>query len=126
MGPEILAAFLPLIIDAVKTGIAKWRGTETPAATSAEEYAQIVDADIRRLEALAKLDAVGPTSQWVADIRALQRPAVVAAVGLTWVYGAALATMLPEKFLVVSQMAGAVFFYLFGERVSLYIQRARK
>lgn len=126
MGPEILAAFLPLIIDAVKTGIAKWRGRDVPPITNADDYARIADVDVRKLEALARLDAVGETSQWVADIRALQRPAVVAAVGLTWVYSAALTTMPPEKFALVSELASAVFFYLFGERVSLYMQRARK
>lgn len=118
----LLTVFAPVVMDGAKALIGKWTDNK-PAVTSAEDYLKIQDADIRKLEAIAKLDAPnGETYKWVSAIRSMQRPVVVMVVLLVWVY--AIVTDLPQVD-TVSNLASAVFFYLFGERGLGYI-RAKK
>lgn len=117
----IFAALIPPVIDAVKSIVAKKTDGRPPVANAAE-YAQLVEADIKRLQAIAELDKpAGPVSQWVNNVRAMQRPPVVFMVLGAWVLCAVgIVATLPENFKLVSDMAGAIFFYLFGDRVNAH------
>ena len=116
----ILASLLPLVIDGGKALISKVTGG-TPPITSADDFIKIQDADVRRLEAIAKLDVpTGDVSRWVNDVRAMQRPTVVAIVLLAWVYTVATSG---QHIDLVSNMASSVFFYLFGERGLMYVKK---
>ena len=114
----LLTMFAPLVVSGGKALISRITGG-TPAITTPEDYAKILSADVAKLEALAKLDATAEAGYpWVAAVRALQRPAVVAAVLSAWVFGV-LVDMDTARLELVSNLASAVFFYLFGERVML-------
>lgn len=114
----LLTMFAPLLVSGGKALISRITGG-SPAVTTPEDYAKIAASDVAKLEALAKLDATAEAGYpWVAAVRALQRPAVVAAVLLAWLVGI-LFDMEDVKFELVTNLASAVFFYLFGERVML-------
>lgn len=118
----ILAALAPAAIDGIKAIIAKFTGNK-PTITSAEDYAKVLDAEIRKLEALARMDApAGEVSRWVNNVRAMQRPTFVGIIMLAWAVGA-LGTMAEDKFLMVANLASAAAFYLLGDRTMLYFRR---
>ncbi len=120
----VLTALLPTVIDGVKAFVSRKTGG-APAVVSADDYAKVIDADVRRLQALASLDqAAGPTSTWVANVRHMQRPTAGAVVLLSWCLGAmALVDMDAARFELVSNLASSVFFYLFGERTNMYLRK---
>jgi len=122
----IFAALIPAGIDMLKSLVAKKTGN-VPAVTTAKDYAEVIDADVRKLEALAKLDTpTGPVSAWVNNVRSMQRPAAIAAVLVVWLAGAVgLADMGPERFTLVSNLAASVFFFLFGDRVNFHIKKEK-
>ena len=114
----VLTSLLPAAVDGIKSIVSRKTG-DKPAVLTADDYSKIADVDIRKLQALAALDKpAGPTYPWVEAVRSLQRPVVVVAALSAWLYGAVFG-MDPGKFATVSQLASAVFFFLFGERVNL-------
>lgn len=125
MDPILLTTVLTSLIPAAVDGVKAWVSKKTdnkPAVLTADDYAKIADVDIRRLEALDKLDDPnGEVYPWVASVRAMQRPFVVAAVLVAWL-GCVFLGCSEEKFILISQLASAVFFYLFGERTNMYIK----
>lgn len=118
----ILAALAPAAIDGIKALIGKFTGNK-PTITNADDYSKVTDADVRKLQALAQLEAPGgEVPAWVNAVRAMQRPPVVFAVIAVWLVGAT-GDMAEDKFLMVSNLAATVFFYLFGDRTMLYFKR---
>jgi hypothetical protein len=119
----ILTSLLPLIIDGVKSAIGHFTGNK-PAITNADDYAKVTDSDIKKLEALAKLDSPnGDTSKWVNNLKSLQRITVVYLVLFAWITGTFIISMPDDRYKLLSDLAGAVFFYLFGDRVNFYAQK---
>lgn len=118
----VLSALLPATIDGIKTFVGSKTGNK-PAILTADDYSKVVDADIRKLEIISKLDSPGgDTSKWVNNLRSIQRPTVVALVLIAWLYGVFF--NVPDGiFQIVSQLASTVFFYLFGDRTNLYIKK---
>lgn len=116
----ILTVFAPLLMDGAKALIGKFTGNQ-PAVLTANDYVKLLDADIRKLQALADLDKpAGETYPWVNTIRSLQRPVVVVVVLIAWSYAMGTDSAQADN---VSNLASAVFFYLFGERGLGYIKR---
>lgn len=70
----VLPALIPAATDGIKALINKFTGGAGAQPANVDEALKMISADTTRLEALAKLDSVGNVSQWVANIRALQRP----------------------------------------------------
>lgn len=119
----ILTSLIPLLIDGVKSAIGHFTGNK-PAVVNAEDYSKVVDADIRKLEALAKLDSTsGPTSTWVDNLKSLQRIMVVYLVLFAWITGTFIITLPDDRYKLLSDLAGAIFFYLFGDRVNFYAKK---
>lgn len=117
-----LTSLLPAGVDLVKTWFAK-KNDGKPIAATADDYAKIVNADIAKLQALAAVEkGDGPSYPWVNAVRQLQRPPVVLAVLAAWVAMVFDPTVTDEKFQLVSQLASSVFFYLFGDRVNMYLR----
>lgn len=106
---SILAAFAPVAIDAGKAAVQRWIAPERVKALTITEAIQLEQVEIDRLRVLADLDRPSDkVSPYVADIRALMRPAIALCVTAAWAFnpdsaGATLA-------------AQSVWFYLFGER----------
>jgi len=94
--------------------------TGGPKPSTAKEQISIIEAEAKKLEALANLDRAESASYWVQNIRALMRPVAAGIVMFTW-------TIYVFQVGIVSSdmmnMASAVMFYLFGERIQMKIEK---
>ncbi len=125
----VLPALLPVGTNAIKEATAKWLGS--PGPRTFEETLQWEQAQIGRMEAIAKLDtAVGQPSQWVVDLRASARYLVVFAV-LLWA-GVAYA-LRGESVMIVDgttttlgMLAQSSVFFLLGDRIFVNVGRGGK
>lgn len=81
---------------------------------------------LEKLKTLAELDKpFGQISQWVADLRASAR--YVAVFLILGVWAAITVGNLPldtQEYELLSQMATASFFFLFGDRIYMAVKRA--
>ena len=118
----ILSSLIPSLGYALKRVIDYKTGGAAPS--NAQEAAAQSDADVRKLEALAKLDNADGASQWVINIRALQRPVVVFATLFSWICmtlaGLSGLSVNMQIYIIVANTASSVFFYLFGDRTLMY------
>jgi hypothetical protein len=117
-----------MLTDGARGLINMWTGGAGAKPANAQEAVSLIDADIRKMEAIAKLDAVhGDVSMWVSNIRALQRPVSAAVVLLSWgivlgIYGDA---NIDTTINIVSNLASSVIFYLFGDRTYMHFKKER-
>lgn len=114
-GAEILAMFGAPIGDLIKGATRKWLGSETrPNANDPQEWVAMENATTARVEALAKIDAMGDNvSQWVQDLRASTR--YIIAIALLLYVGGLASSSIPIPPVLQTGCAG-VWFFLFGER----------
>ena len=114
----LISALAPAALDMLKNllgGIGrKWVGL------SVDEEIKLMDANVGKLEALAKLDnPYGTPSQWVVDLRAAFRyvsaGALILLGGALIFYGMANANK--EALDIGFETAGAPFGFIFGERL---------
>jgi len=118
----ILTALLPAATDGVRALINHFSGGAGAKPMNVDETVKLMeaqtaarDSDVKRLEALHTIDQVENVSQWVNNVRAMQRPVAVAVILATWVASCYI-TMPIELAQGISNMASSVVFYLFGER----------
>lgn len=109
----IASVVLPAVIDLFKTGISaasrKWIGL------SIDDQIKLQQADVDKLNALAKLDnPAGTPSQWVVDLRASFR--YVCAI-LVISVGGWMLTLGPELTELAFQLIAMPFGFIFGERM---------
>ncbi len=112
----ILAALVPVGVEGVKQVINKFTGGVQPV--SVDEQIKLQDADIRRLEALAKLDDPhGTPSQWVVDLRASSRYLGALGVIAAGVFTLYIPNMPQEIVAIAMEGASVCFGFLFGQRI---------
>ena len=111
----IVGALVPIGVEGIKQAIGKWAGGVKPVTV--DEQIKLDEAEVRRLEAVAKLDTpIGQPSQWVVDLRASARyigALLVIAVGVSTLYvpvDAAIQALAIEA-------ANIAFGFLFGSRI---------
>lgn len=108
----ILPAVLPAAIDGLKSlfsGIGRRVG-----GVSVEDQLKLQDGDLKKLDALSRLDEVkGTPSQWVVDLRASFRYIAAGASILGGFVG--LANGLEPE--LAGQFVSAPFAFIFGERL---------
>jgi hypothetical protein len=126
----ILTALIPALLPAAADGLrgifSRLTGGAGARPQNVGELIQVMHADTERLQAVAALDSPGGISQWVANIRALQRPAAVVLVLAAYIYALAASDHLPAATLEgIAQYAQMVTFYLFGDRSYSYLKAAR-
>lgn len=120
----ILTALLPALTDGIRGMITKWTGGAGAKPANIQEAIQLMDAEVRRLEVIAKLDStVGDVDKWVNNVRALQRPVAAGAIILAWIGVMATPGVAESTMAVVSNLASAVIFYLFGDRTYMYFKK---
>jgi len=112
----LLSALIPVGVEGIKQGITALTGGVKP--TTVAEQLQLDEQDIKRLEAVAKLDNPGGTpSQWVVDLRASAR--YLAAFGV--IFGGIGIAFVPEidqaVKIVCLEGANIAFGFLFGQRI---------
>jgi hypothetical protein len=119
----LVSALAPAAIDAVKTlfgGIARKVG-----GLSVDDEIKLLNANVQKLEALAKLDnPVGTPSQWVVDLRSSFRY-VAAGICITGGFGSLFVDS-PAVTALGLEMAAAAFSFIFGERTLLAIKGTPK
>ena len=111
----IIGALLPVAVESGKQLITKWVGGVKP--TTIDEQIKLEQAEVARLEALARLDTpVGTPSQWVIDLRASARylgALAVIAVGISTLY-----VPVQESIRTLAlEAANIAFGFLFGSRI---------
>lgn len=117
----IAAALLPALTDGAKMIFGKFFGDANPK--NVDDVIKLRTSDVQRLEALAKLDAVGDVHKWVNDVRAMQRPVAVVLVIAAWVWSVTTNAPGPVQELTAN-LASCVIFYLFGDRTYMSLKKA--
>lgn len=108
----LLSAIIPVGIEGAKQFISKKMGGVQP--TTIDEQIKLDEAEINKLEALAKLDNPGGTpSQWVIDLRASSR---YIAAWLCILIGCYMLSV-PALVAAGAELVGVAFGFLFGTRL---------
>jgi hypothetical protein len=117
----LIGALIPVGIDGIKQMFTRFAGGVKP--TTVAEQLQLEEFEIKRMEALAKLDnPYGTPSQWVVDLRASSRyvgALVVIAVGLSTLY----LTIDPFVQRIGLEAANIAFGFLFGSRIMANLKK---
>ena len=117
----IIGALVPVGIDGIKQMFTRFAGGVKP--TTIAEQLQLEEADIKRIEALAKLDnPYGQPSQWVVDLRASSRylgALAVILIGLSTLY----LTIDPFVQRIGLEAANIAFGFLFGSRIMANLKK---
>lgn len=111
----IVSALVPIGVEGIKQAITRFAGGVKP--TTVDEQIKLDEAEVRRLEAVAKLDTpIGQPSQWVVDLRASARyigALLVIAVGVSTLY-----VPVDESIQQLAiEAANIAFGFLFGSRI---------
>jgi len=113
----IVGALVPIGAEAIKQVVTKFSGGAKP--TSVAEIIQLDQAEVSKLEALAKLDnPYGSPSQWVVDLRASSRyigALGVIAAGITAIFVPGLDAAIRT---IALEAANIAFGFLFGTRIT--------
>lgn len=113
----IVGALVPIGAEAIKQVVTKFSGGAKP--TSVAEIIQLDQAEVSKLEALAKLDnPFGNPSQWVVDLRAASRyigALGVIAAGITAIFIPGLDAKVQG---IALEAANIAFGFLFGTRIT--------
>ncbi len=122
----LLPALLPVGIDAAKATVAKVFGNKAAVPSSFAEAMQLEEFLLKKMQTLAELDKpAGQISMWVANLRASARYLAVFLILGTWsVITLGNLPMGTEQYDLMSQMATAAFFFLFGDRISMNVRKA--
>lgn len=111
----IIGALLPVAVESGKQLITKWVGGVKP--TTIDEQIKLEQAEVSRIEALAKLDTpIGTPSQWVIDLRASARylgALLVITVGISTLYY----PVSDQIRTIALEAANIAFGFLFGSRI---------
>ena len=119
------AAIVPALIDVVKGAASKWIAPEIYKPLNVNEYVAMSNADTARFTAINAAGQGATSYPWVEAVIRLQRPAVAAVTLAVW----ALVHIDPSYqggAATVDNIAGAVFFYLFGDRTLAYVAKEKK
>lgn len=121
---SLLPALFPALADGVRGLFNKLTGGAGAQPANVNEVVQLMEADTKRLQALAQMDQPGGNvHMWVADIRALQRPLATALIIAGYLYALYANDHLPPATMAgIESYAQMVTFYLFGDRSYMYLR----
>jgi len=118
---SIIGALVPVGVEGIKQLIANWTNGGKPV--SIDDQIKLDQAEIARIEALAKLDNPGGTpSQWVIDLRASSRylgALIVIVVGLSTLYFSTTESI--QR--IGIEAANIAFGFLFGARIMANLKK---
>jgi len=118
----ILAAFGPLVVDLGKALIGRFVQTDGYKPTNIEEYLQMRKQDLEMFRVMNEAGGTNPSYLWVEAVVRLMRPGVAGVVLGTWAW----LKLNGQSSDAVDNFAGAVGFYLFGDRTLFYARKAPK
>jgi hypothetical protein len=117
----ILAALGPLAVDLGKSLIGRFIQTDNYKPVNVDEYVKMRELDLNMFKAMNDAGGTNPSYPWVEAAVRLMRPAVGVIVLGTWAY-LKVNSIDSES---VDNFAGAVGFYLFGDRTLFYARKAK-
>lgn len=117
----ILAALGPLAVDLGKSLIGRFIQTDTYKPVNVDEYVKMRELDLNMFKAMNDAGGTNPSYPWVEAAVRLMRPAVGVIVLGTWAY-LKVNNIDSES---VDNFAGAVGFYLFGDRTLFYARKTK-
>jgi len=117
----ILAALGPLAVDLGKSLIGRFIQTDVYKPVNIDEYAKMRQTDLEMFKAMNDAGGTNPSYPWVEAIVRLMRPAVGLLVLGTWAY----MKLNGMDSASVDNFAGAVGFYLFGDRTLFYSRKSK-
>jgi hypothetical protein len=117
----ILAALGPLAVDLGKSLIGRFIQTDTYKPVNVDEYVKMRQLDLDMFKAMNDAGGTNPSYPWVEAAVRLMRPAVGVIVLGTWSYMKL--NNIPSE--SVDNFAGAVGFYLFGDRTLFYARKSK-
>lgn len=116
----ILSSLLPAAADGLRALVGRIAGANPK---SVEEAVALQDAQTRRLQALAALDApAGPIAPWVSNLRASSRYVACGALIANAIGQAAVGTD-PAALALSVELGQCAFAFLFGDRVYVNLKR---
>ncbi|SOD41600.1 hypothetical protein [Nitrosovibrio sp. Nv4] len=118
----ILPALLPMLTDGFRGLFARLTGGAGGTPQNMTERIQLMEAETRKLAALADLDRPsGEVSRWVADLRASFRYVAICAIWI--VTGVAVISGAAEAYtLVLLDLSGMCMSFVIGERFYLKLK----
>ena len=119
---SLIPALLPVATDGIRGIFNKLTGGAGAKPANVSEVVTLMDAETKRLEALAKIDNAEGVSQWVSNVRAMQRPVVSFLIIGAYVGSFAL-TDNADVINNIGTYAQMVTFYLFGDRTYMYMKK---
>ena len=117
----ILAALGPLAVDLGKSLIGRFIQTDSYKPVNVDEYVKMRELDLNMFRAMNDAGGTNPSYPWVESAVRLMRPAVGVIVLGTWAY-LKVNSIDSES---VDNFAGAVGFYLFGDRTLFYVRKTK-
>jgi hypothetical protein len=117
----ILAALGPLAVDLGKSLIGRFIQTDNYKPVNVDEYVKMRQLDLDMFKAMNDAGGTNPSYPWVEAAVRLMRPAVGVIVLGTWAY-LKVNSIDSES---VDNFAGAVGFYLFGDRTLFYARKTK-
>ncbi len=117
----IFSALGPLLVEAGKAAVSKWLAPDEFKPVTIDDYVKMRSIDLEMFKAMQDKGGVG--YPWVDAITRLMRPAVAGIVLSTWAW---LHAQGGTDAGAADAFAGAVGFYLFGDRTLVYVVRLEK
>jgi hypothetical protein len=117
----ILAALGPLAVDLGKSLIGRFIQTDGYKPVNVDEYVKMRQLDLDMFKAMNDAGGTNPSYPWVEAAVRLMRPSVGVIVLGTWAY--LKLNNIPSE--SVDNFAGAVGFYLFGDRTLFYARKTK-
>lgn len=117
-----LAAFGPLVVDLGKSLIAKFVAPEEFKPATIEQYVQMRQVDLDMFKAMNDAGGSNPSYPWVEAVTRLMRPTVGVIVLSVW----AVLELTGQQSVAATNFAGAVGFWLFGDRTLFYASKSTK
>lgn len=119
---SLLPALIPVATDGIRSLVNKFTGGAGAAPANVTEVIELMQAETARMQALATIDQAGNVSQWVANVRALQRPIAVVLV-ISGYLGSMYMPVSVDTSAQLASYAQMATFYLFGDRTYMYFKK---
>jgi hypothetical protein len=117
----ILPSLIPVAVDGVRGLINKFTGGAGAKPSNPDDVVKLMEAETKRLQALANLEGTGQTYKWVEAVRKLQRPfyGLAALIMYMWAISSDVDAATVTE---ISQWVQMFGFYLFGDRTYMYLK----
>ena len=116
----ILAALMPFAVDLGKSLISRYIAPDVFKPANVTEWVTMQELQLKLFTVMNNAGGANPSYPWVEAIVRLQRPAVAAITLLTWAWAHTSGGLADTG--SIDNFAGAVGFYLFGDRTLFYVK----